>query len=193
MGSGAPAPKSAMAGVALFLTPCLVLAATLATALRELGFPVGGLSFTVLLYLALDFLAFRSVQVKREQRRRDSFRTRNYLAVFHLRGGGATLPLAERFVSFAASLFRCLPFFHVLRSTGPGCAPKLSTQQQRRNIVARLCTYEAGGLLRTAPECSTAVKALHVSQTTPLRVKYGDLAPIPETNKFSGAVPLVLT
>lgn len=59
MGSRAPAPKRAPAGVAAFLTPCLVLAATLSTALRELGVPVGGLSFTVLLYLALDFLAFR--------------------------------------------------------------------------------------------------------------------------------------
>ncbi len=59
MGSDAPAPKSPPAGVAAFLTPCLVLAATLATALRELGVPVGGLPFTVLLYLALDFLAFR--------------------------------------------------------------------------------------------------------------------------------------
>lgn len=60
MGStgGAIRPAGAV-GVAAFLTPCLVLAATLATALRQLGLPVGGLSFTVLLYLALDFLSFR--------------------------------------------------------------------------------------------------------------------------------------
>eukprot|EP00752_Nemacystus_decipiens_P007824 g6989.t1 len=56
---GATRSQAGTVGVAAFLTPCLVLAATLATALRQLGLPVGGLSFTVLLYLALDFLAFR--------------------------------------------------------------------------------------------------------------------------------------
>lgn len=56
---GATQTKSGAIGVAAFLTPCLVLAATLATALRQLGLPVGGVSFTVLLYFVLDFLTFR--------------------------------------------------------------------------------------------------------------------------------------
>lgn len=56
---GATRSKAGAVGIAAFLTPCLVLAATLATALRKLGLPVGGLSFTVLLYLALDYLTFR--------------------------------------------------------------------------------------------------------------------------------------
>ncbi|CAN0079411.1 unnamed protein product [Pylaiella littoralis] len=46
-------------GVATFLTPCLVLAATLATTFRQLGVPVGGWSFTVSLYLVLDFTLYR--------------------------------------------------------------------------------------------------------------------------------------
>lgn len=48
-----------MAGALAFLTPCLIISATLALGLRQLGVPVGGVSFTVLLYLVLDFLAYR--------------------------------------------------------------------------------------------------------------------------------------
>lgn len=59
--------SKASPGVAAFVTPSLVLAATLATALKQLGHPVGGLSFTVALYLALDFLAFRCVNVSMRQ------------------------------------------------------------------------------------------------------------------------------
>lgn len=58
-GTGGATRSKGAVGVAAFLTPCLVLAATLATALRQLGLPIGGLSFTVLLYLVLDFLTFR--------------------------------------------------------------------------------------------------------------------------------------
>lgn len=50
---------TASRGVAAFFTPCLVLAATLATISKQLELPVGGASFTVFLYLLLDFLAFR--------------------------------------------------------------------------------------------------------------------------------------
>lgn len=46
-------------GVSEFFTPCLVLAATVATALSQLGLPVGGLSFTIALYLVFDFISFR--------------------------------------------------------------------------------------------------------------------------------------
>lgn len=61
MSATTPPSERAPAGVAAFFTPCLVLAATLATTLRQLGVPVGGWSFTVLLYLVLDFLSFRLV------------------------------------------------------------------------------------------------------------------------------------
>lgn len=63
--TGGATRTKASGGVSAFLTPCLVLAATLATALRQLGLPVGGVSFTVLLYLVLDFLSFRWVEKKK--------------------------------------------------------------------------------------------------------------------------------
>lgn len=46
-------------GVAEFFTPCLVLAATVATALSQLGLPVGGFPFTIALYLLFDFVSYR--------------------------------------------------------------------------------------------------------------------------------------
>lgn len=46
-------------GVAEFFTPCLVLAATVATVLSQLGLPVGGFPFTIALYLVFDFVSFR--------------------------------------------------------------------------------------------------------------------------------------
>lgn len=45
-------------GAAAFLTPHLILAATLATVLSQLGLSLGFIS-TITLFLALDFLSFR--------------------------------------------------------------------------------------------------------------------------------------
>lgn len=55
----AEAEKGQAPGAAAFFTPCLVLAATTATVLTQLGLPVGGLSFAVALYIFFDFLAYR--------------------------------------------------------------------------------------------------------------------------------------
>lgn len=49
-------------GASVFVTPCLLVAATLACALSQLGVDLAeGLTFTVGLFLLLDFLAFRWV------------------------------------------------------------------------------------------------------------------------------------
>lgn len=45
-------------GAAAYLTPCLIFAATMATALSQLGLSLGG--FTIIaLFIVLDFLTFR--------------------------------------------------------------------------------------------------------------------------------------
>lgn len=47
-------------GAAAFVTPCLLLAATVAAGLSQLGVTVAdGLAFTVVIFLLLDFLAYR--------------------------------------------------------------------------------------------------------------------------------------
>lgn len=51
-------------GASVFVTPCLLVAATLACSLSQLGVDLaGGLPFTVGLFLSLDFIAFRWVCV----------------------------------------------------------------------------------------------------------------------------------
>lgn len=62
-GESTPAGEaSGGAGAAAFMTPCLLVAATVASILSQLGVAVtGGLSFTVGFFLLLDFLAYRSV------------------------------------------------------------------------------------------------------------------------------------
>lgn len=46
---------------AVFFTPCLVIAATLATGLSQLGFSFGGFTATIALFIAFDFILFRYI------------------------------------------------------------------------------------------------------------------------------------